>query len=344
MSSEKKICAVIVTFNRKKLLLECLESLKNQTRPLEAIFIIDNHSTDGTPNLLFEKKYINEKIFENNTENCEKNNNIYLNSKKKINIHYLRLKLNYGGAGGFYEGLKRAYETGYDWIWLMDDDAEPQKNALKCLTNYFHEKNISALASVVKTRNNEIQLLHRGLFEFKDVLPSISIPLPENYYNKEMTEIDFASFVGILINNDVIKKVGFPKKEFFIYYDDLEYCIRLRTHGRILLIKDSIIKHKEASENIKKLRTNKRLKKYDLPFENFWLRYYSLRNMTWLGKKYNTNILNFYSKLLLNIFHYNLLILLHYDNKFKRIKSSIYAYYDGIIENFDNDKPKRILY
>ena len=53
-----RICAVVVTYNRKELLMECLDALKNQTRPLDGIYIIDNASTDNTPNLLFENKYI----------------------------------------------------------------------------------------------------------------------------------------------------------------------------------------------------------------------------------------------------------------------------------------------
>ena len=50
--SKDTTCAVVVTYNRKELLIECLESLRSQTRPLNAIYIIDNASTDGTPNLL----------------------------------------------------------------------------------------------------------------------------------------------------------------------------------------------------------------------------------------------------------------------------------------------------
>ena len=56
--SEDTTCAVVVTYNRKELLIECLESLRKQTKPLNAIYIIDNASTDGTPNLLLEKEFI----------------------------------------------------------------------------------------------------------------------------------------------------------------------------------------------------------------------------------------------------------------------------------------------
>ena len=48
MRTEKSICAVVVTFNRKKLLLHCLNALKEQTHALSHVVVIDNASTDGT--------------------------------------------------------------------------------------------------------------------------------------------------------------------------------------------------------------------------------------------------------------------------------------------------------
>ena len=52
MHAEKSICAVVVTFNRKVLLLNCLNALKAQTHPLSHIVVIDNASTDGTADFL----------------------------------------------------------------------------------------------------------------------------------------------------------------------------------------------------------------------------------------------------------------------------------------------------
>ncbi|MDD3887324.1 MAG: glycosyltransferase family 2 protein [Patescibacteria group bacterium] len=99
-----KICAVVVTFNRKKLLAECLTALQNQTRKLDSIIVIDNASNDGT-----------DEMIKNNFKG----------------IIYKKLAENTGGAGGFYEGLKIAYKAGFDWIWGMDDDAIADLNACK---------------------------------------------------------------------------------------------------------------------------------------------------------------------------------------------------------------------
>ena len=99
-----KISAVVYTYNRKELLVKCLEGLLSQTYPIDEIIVVDDVSTDGTEKILKEKF---------------------------LNITYIRLSRESGGAGAIYTGMKFAYEKGYDWIWIMDDDALPLPNALE---------------------------------------------------------------------------------------------------------------------------------------------------------------------------------------------------------------------
>src|SRR5699024_2710161 len=108
-----RIAAVVVTFNRSDLLLGTLQGLTRQTRPVDAIFLINNASTDGTEDLLKSEGW--------------------LNNHKVI---YLKADTNLGGAGGFEKGMRAAYEAGYDWLWTMDDDVEPDVDALEVTLSY----------------------------------------------------------------------------------------------------------------------------------------------------------------------------------------------------------------
>ena len=92
-----KVCAVVVTYNRKELLRQCLHSVLQQTRPLDCILVVDNASTDGTLDLL---------------------------NAEFSNVEQLKLPTNTGGAGGFKAGMQWAYCKGYEWVWVMDDDIE----------------------------------------------------------------------------------------------------------------------------------------------------------------------------------------------------------------------------
>jgi len=324
-NKKEKIAAVVVSFNRKELLKECLDALLNQAYPLNSIILIDNASTDGTPEFLKERGYLD-------------------NSK----IDYVRLSENTGGAGGFYEGVKRGYEKGYDWLWLMDDDSEPKKDALEKLSKYFKLEGVSALACLKVGKDGQVLQPHRGYFNFENILKEVVKPFDEKRIKEPFIEIDHSSFVGILVQKKAIQKIGYPKKEFFIHYDDVEYCIRLRQVGKILLIPDSVIVHKEAAHKnpgVEKSFLGKKSLRF--PYDKLWLSYYGRRNLIWIGKKYSTNKFNFYFELLKDILQsIKSMIgnLIYDDNKFRRIKFEINIYLDGLRGNFDNEKPKRILY
>jgi GT2 family glycosyltransferase len=324
--SEATIAVVVVTYNRKKLLMECLGALLSGTRLPDKIILVDNGSTDGTSDLLQEKGYLENSL-----------------------INYVCLPENTGGAGGFYEGVKYGYEAGYDWLWLMDDDAEPKKDALEKLSEYLYEPNVSALANLKLDQTGNIIHTHLGFFDSKDNKDNFDFDsqIPREIENKAIEdnkalEIAFSSFVGIMISKKAIEKIGFPKKELFIRGDDLEYCLRLIPTGKILLITNSVILHKEAPD--RKEITKKFLGKISnrTAYDRLWLAYYETRNVIWLRKNYASNI-KFYVRLFKNYFRSLIAILLLDDNKFKRIHFLTEAYRDGLEGKFDNFKPK-LLY
>jgi len=82
-SSVASVAAVVVTYNRKSLLMRCLLALLRQTRPLQKIIVVDNASTDGTREELAQEGYLDESA-----------------------IEYVRLEHNTGGAGGFHTGAQ----------------------------------------------------------------------------------------------------------------------------------------------------------------------------------------------------------------------------------------------
>ncbi|TWP29031.1 glycosyltransferase [Apibacter muscae] len=215
------IVTVIVTYNRLELLKKCIQSLKDQTLNTH-ILVVNNGSTDGTKNWLLEQKDI-----------------VVINQE------------NEGGAGGFYRGMKEAYERGYDWIWVMDDDAFPEKDCLNKLMLYSGEARV--LAPLV-IENENIDKLHRGRINFDRInIPIFQIPI-NNYdlfQDKNISiTIDFISFIGLLMNRDIIEEVGYPKKEYFIFNDDVEYSLRIKKKGiKCLLIKNTCIYHKKYEIN-----------------------------------------------------------------------------------------------
>src|SRR3954471_9716899 len=103
-TGSERVCAIVVTYNRAELLRECLTALERQSRPVDRILVIDNDSGDGTPDVV---------------------------RSGHPSAELVELGENRGGAGGFHEGTRRAYEDGFDWLWLMDDDTIPTETALE---------------------------------------------------------------------------------------------------------------------------------------------------------------------------------------------------------------------
>ncbi len=332
------VCAVVVTYNRKDLLLECLKSLREQTLPLDAIYIVDNASTDDTSELLLNEGYIKEKPPQELEKVWEREYNVdNLVDNEKIELHYVRMHKNTGGAGGFNEGMRRAYEKGFEWLWIMDDDSEPKNDALGLLAKHFEKKDILAFANTVKTPDGIILLHTRGNLNINNISAFIQNPLDNESY-LENNLIDFASFVGLMINREIIKKVGLPEKNFFIHHDDAEYCLRIKKVSPILLVSDSIVFHK--LNNLDEISEDNRRVSYD----RLWILYYGRRNLIWLINQYSTNKLYFYYATLRNYLLDIGGIVLFDDHKYRRIHFFTESYLDGLKGKFDNNKPKRILY
>jgi GT2 family glycosyltransferase len=210
----KRICCIVVTYNRLQLLKECIKALLNQTVVLNKIYIIDNCSSDGTEQYL---------------KNLVKSHSV---------ISYQKLDRNIGGAGGFNFGLKVAYKEGMDYFWMMDDDTIPEGNALEKLLN---DNSIDKIGEWGFLCSNVL---------WKDNTPCLmNVPATRKVWNKYAhfgyIELEGTSFVSVLISKDAIRKVGFPIKEFFIWGDDVEFTMRLsKNYAPGYMVVKSIVIHK----------------------------------------------------------------------------------------------------
>lgn len=204
---------------------------------------------------LFEQTYAIDKIYVINNASTD-DTEIYLKeiSQRYKQIQYITTVENIGGAGGFEKGIKWAYDEGVDWIWGMDDDALPTNTALEILLQEREKKQgINAFWS------NPDQ-------DYSDYCGAV----------KKVTEW---MFVGFFLPSEIISKVGLPKGEYFIYYDDYEYAERIIQHGySIYKVKNSIIYHKDATSNIKEIRIGGKTINVMLLPQQDWKVYYLVRN------------------------------------------------------------------
>lgn len=236
-----KYSAVVVTYNRKEKLIEALNSLLHQTIEPTRIILIDNHSNDGTVDLL--------------------DSNGLLGNPK---IDYVRMKTNLGGSGGFYEGIKRALNFhDYDFLSISDDDAVFESDYFEKIFDVAQKRTTyKAFTGAVKYEDGSIQLMHRRRIANNKTLKEIVVP--EEKYDENFN-IDTFSFVGCVISRDVVEQVGLPKKEYFIFYDDTEYSMRIRKITKICNVSNAVIIHKTVKDINSKIIFS-------------WKSYYGIRN------------------------------------------------------------------
>ena len=297
VASNIKVIAVVVTYNRKKLLLKCLSYLKTQKFCPYLILVLDNASTDGTKEALLE-------------DGCLKSELIF----------YHRLNDNTGGAGGFSHGLELALTKGADWVWMMDDDAMPHSDAL------------FELMRVAKDPDNiygSTPILGKQLSWGVMVTANDG---SKRYFDNTAdmpckAEVEFLPFLGILIHKEMVKKIGLPDPGFFIAADDVEYTVRAKRIGaKLIQVGKSRIEHPPAKRYQISVFGHTI---YCLKLSP-WKRYYDTRNRLLLAKKHYGKRL--YSETIPGSFVRMFGTLLYEPQKGLQLWAFVAGFIDGLLE------------
>ena len=251
MLNQDTIVAVTVTFNSHELLKRCIDHLRQQTKKIYKIIVVDNHS----------------------------NNNIKKKNQSIINedIDYYYLDENTGGAGGFEYGVRQAIKYSPDWIWLMDDDAFPAHDCLENLLLYKEWQNIGCICpTIYGADKQQYQTFHHKKitkYLFKD------LPMYQSYeIFPDVFNIDANAFVGPLFSAKAVNEIGLPNGKLFIYGDDTEYTYRLTRKYEMIVVKNAIINHRDLSSSNEVFNP-----------KQIWKEYYMFRNKIIFNKKFAKN-------------------------------------------------------
>lgn len=213
-SMNQRVVAVVVAWNRRDLLAENLAGLAAQTRPADAVVVIDNASTDDSAALA---------------------------SAHPVVTEVVTLPTNTGGAGGFAAGIARAVEAhAAELVWIMDDDTVPTPTALRALLHarVRYPGRVTVAASRADWRDGRAHPMNtprqRPFASGKDVAAAdLAGAHP----------IRSASFVSVLLDAAAIRRHGLPEADYFLWNDDFEYTARLLRDGVGLFVPASRVYH-----------------------------------------------------------------------------------------------------
>jgi rhamnopyranosyl-N-acetylglucosaminyl-diphospho-decaprenol beta-1,3/1,4-galactofuranosyltransferase len=214
----RRIVAVVVTHNRLEMLQRQLARLA-EVPEVDEVLVVDNASTDGTGAWLRE---------------------VSTGSTSGTPVGAEVLAQNTGGAGGFSHGLERAVQGGADLVWLMDDDGLPD---LGCLATLLEHDELDFWGPAVLAAQDPTRLCF-----------PIRLPGGTRVVH-EMAEVEKAAvdglirgvvipFNGVLVTRQLVERIGYPRAEFFIWGDDVEYLWRAEAAGaRIATVVDAHVLH-----------------------------------------------------------------------------------------------------
>jgi rhamnopyranosyl-N-acetylglucosaminyl-diphospho-decaprenol beta-1,3/1,4-galactofuranosyltransferase len=198
MKAIPRVVAVIVTRDRADLLDACLEAIELQSRPPDAILVIDNASSDATPDVI---------------------------ARHRSAVH-LRQSHNLGAAGGYCLGIAKALGAKADFVWMMDDDGRPADCwCLVRLLRRAHDEDVQFVAPLVLDVTQPARLAFplrlglRTLFRADQVIDRGVLHGFAHLFN------------GALIGRSVFERIGLPDPRFVIRGDEVEFLYRARRAG-----------------------------------------------------------------------------------------------------------------
>jgi len=214
-SPSPRVVAVVVAYNRRQLLVEALDALAAQDRPLDAVLVVDNASDDGSKDAA---------------------------AQHAVGATVLALDENTGGAGGFTVGVAHAVDVlGAELVWLMDDDTIPTSTALAALLRAREEYDgpVAVLGSRV--------VWHDGRDHPMNTPRPRPGATPAELASARAaggTPVRSSSFVSMLVDARAVRFHGLPVADYFIWNDDFEFSARLLRRGTGLAVHASVVEHR----------------------------------------------------------------------------------------------------
>lgn len=254
----EKVGIIIVNYNGLKDTIECINSIKKIKYKNYEIIVVDNNSTDNS-------QYYLKKIFSDDIT-------LILNNE------------NLGFSGANNVGIKYALDMNCEYILLLNNDTEVEEYFLNRMIECSINNNNSIVSPKIYyyKEYNTIWSAGGDIDWKKGVTYHYGVDkIDKGQYDVER-QINFATGCCMLINKDTINKVGYLSEEYFLYYEDTDYCIKARSKGiNIMYTPKANIWHKVSSS------TGGAYSPLTL--------YYSTRNRLYFNDKYNQK--NIISKL-----------------------------------------------
>lgn len=214
-----KVSVVITNFNGMRTLEKCISRVLNSNYPNFDIIIVDNHSTDGSLELL-RGKYSSLKVIMN-SEN-----------------------IGFGAATNL--GMRLAFEKFSDYVLALNNDAYLEKDTISKMISTAKKYPDAGIISPLIKRPDDSIWFAGGKINWWKMKTSHKFTCA----NSNPFASEYICGCAMMISQKVCEKVGLFDEHFFLYYEDADLSVRAHRAGFVLLVDPSTsIEHDEQSND-----------------------------------------------------------------------------------------------
>ncbi|HAA64159.1 MAG TPA: glycosyltransferase family 2 protein [Thermoanaerobacter sp.] len=221
---EPKIGIVIVNYNGEKYINDCVRSISESTYKNYMVIVVDNASTD------------------NSIKNLEEE------FKERITIIKNNENLGFSSANNI--GIKYALQNGCEFVILLNNDTVIDKDLIHNMVSTSLSNDNAIISPKIYYYNepNKIWSAGGGINWKKGLSFHYGFNQIDKGQFDEQKEIDFATGCCILIHKSVFEKVGYLAEEYFLYFEDTDFCVRAKQKGiKIIYEPKAKLWHKVSS-------------------------------------------------------------------------------------------------
>jgi GT2 family glycosyltransferase len=209
---------ILVTWNHWAATEECLAKLVKMDYPNYRIVLVDNDSTDGTP---------------------ERVETLY------SSVVVLRNERNLGFAAGCNTGLRYSLRQGTEFLLILNNDTiAPADFVSRLVASAGTLPTAGVLTPIARHAEDPDRLWPTAGFRHRLTNDYVELR-PDQLRTDHPLSADYVFGTAMFVRREVFERVGLFDERFFMYYEDMDFCLRAGDAGfQLYIIPDLCILHR----------------------------------------------------------------------------------------------------
>jgi GT2 family glycosyltransferase len=220
MSSLPTVISVILNTNRCQDTLACLTSLNKGAYLNHRVIVLDNGSTDGSPEAI-----------------CAQFPDVQL----------ISLESNLGYTGNNNVGIREAKEQGADWVFVLNEDTVVAEDCIEQLVLVAESDPKVGIVGPLVYHHDEPTVIQSAGGKLDKRWFAVHIGQNEEDHGQysQPQAVDYISGCALLVKRQVIEQIGGLDEKLFYYWEETDWCTRARERGwRVLFVPQARLWHK----------------------------------------------------------------------------------------------------